>query len=205
MAWQLNTPPIAHTSSNGDLSIERTSLFERIRQIPLSFYGLLAGILGLGFATIPSIALERPLPNPFGTEVNRKIANPAHGTAATPSSEKHGSSAWKRLAITLGKKVKKEAEPTNPAEQQKPAEPHDFGIVTDPLRGFSVAAVVCGLVGLSLSAIAITRERRNAVTVTAMGCSIAAMIWQYVLFGIVAGVIVVVVLVLLKVLAEVWG
>ena len=43
------------------------------------------------------------------------------------------------------------------------------------------------------------------MTVTAMGCSIAAMIWQYVLFGIVAGVIVVVVLVLLKVLAEVWG
>ena len=61
------------------------------------------------------------------------------------------------------------------------------------------------MVGIVLAAVAHYRKQHNAITVTALACSVAALVWQYVLFGIVAGVAIVIVIVFLKFIVDIWG
>ena len=130
----------------------------------LSIIGLIAGVVALALATIPAIALERSLPNPF---------------ADTKKMEREGGVTvkFKNLSVNVGGKVpKKEQIADAPLE-----------ITKDPVRWFTMAAIGCALVGLVVATIGQLRERHTMLTVSSMGCCTAAITWQYFAIGIAVG------------------
>jgi hypothetical protein len=182
MERNIDTSPNGPPFSIGVTANQGRSLGRFIRRIPLGFYGLVAGILGLALAVIPSIAMERSLPNPFETpeQAQRRIQGP-------PLKKGGITLNFKGLSINLGGKEIKAPIAPNPT------------LTNDPLRWLMIAAALCGLIGLAICSVAHVREKQTAITMTGMGCSVAAITWQFLVFGIVLGVALVVVLLILKV------
>ena len=202
--------PDSLSTSQGEQKNSR--FWVRLQQIPACFYALFAGILGLGLATIPSIAMDRPFHNPFSApiESNRathesvKIDEPLKKSTESAESKKSGATLKIRGFSIKVRKDPPKAE-LNPIETPKVSEPSKFAVTNDPVRWFTIAACISGMVGIVLAAVAHYRKQHNAITVTALACSVAALVWQYVLFGIVAGVAIVIVIVFLKFIVDIWG
>jgi hypothetical protein len=200
MAINIPAPP----SRTSDPSVEHLSFAGRFGRIPLSFYGLFAGILALALAAIPGIAMEQPPTNPFQRPSD---VNPVNGEQysekadATPAKKRGITLKLKGFSINLGKDAQKNEGRNRPVEM--PDEPQKPFQKNNHIRWFMIAACASGLIGLGVSAIAHAREKRPTVTLTAMGCSVAAITWQYVVFGIVCGVAIVVVIFVFKFIGDV--
>ncbi len=172
MERNIDTPQNVPPHSN-EMPLNHLGALGRfLRRIPLGVYGLVTGILGLALAAIPSIAMERSLPNPFETpeQTQRRIHGP-------PRKEGGVTLRFKGLSLNFGgKEIKSPIPPNN-------------SFTNDPLRWFMIAATLFGLIGLALCSVAHVREKQTAITLTGMGCSIAAITWQFLIFGIVLGVV----------------
>lgn len=154
-----------------------------------SLVGLIAGILALGLAAIPPVALGRPLTNPFEPpEAERKQAGLVR--------ERDGGLTlrFKGLSINVGGKAAVENEAADPIEVTK-----------DPIRWFTIAAIGCALIGLLTAAFAQLRERHTVVTLGAVGCCATAITWQYLVFGILAGAAFAAFLIVLAILSPAVG
>ncbi|MGE0607970.1 MAG: hypothetical protein AB7O62_12820 [Pirellulales bacterium] len=150
-------------------------------------YGIAAlvlGIIALGLAVIPGIALDRPLP--FASE------NP---TPPPPVPEQAGGVTfqYKSFSVRLGGGKRDEDKAIQEEHQRRQdlaAAAHQQRIMDRDrfLKWFTISAVSCSLVGLLLGPISWARERQPAVSGAAMGICCLAIIWQYVVIGIVIGV-----------------
>ncbi|MBS0201804.1 MAG: hypothetical protein JSS49_02820 [Planctomycetes bacterium] len=157
----------------------------RSRRMVLSLIGLVAGVVSLALATIPSVAYERPLPNPF--------AKPeAEQQREAPPAEREGGVTLKikGLSINFGGKIPK---PDPPVEV--PAK-----ITSDPVRWFTISAIACALIGLMIATVGQLREQHPVLTTCSMTCCTAAIAWQYIAVGITVGVAVVILLIFLSVI-----
>ena len=154
---------------------------------------LLVGITALGLAVIPGIALDRPLALP--AEHHERPAPPK----AEP--EKGVTFRFKKWSVTFGG-GKKDAD-ANAAAPNAPQ------AVDEQLRGerdrllkwFTISAVSCSLIGLVLGPISWVREKQPAISGSAIAISCFAILWQYIIIGIVVGVAVAVFLIVLSHLA----
>ena len=182
MERNIDMPPNVASSLNDVPANQGRSMGQFIRRIPLGFYGLVLGVIGLGLALIPSIAMERTLPNPFETpeQAQRRIDGP-------PQKKGGVTIRIKALSINFGGKEMKNPVATNPS------------LTNDPLRWFMITAILCGLGGLVLCSVAHVKEKQTAITLTGIGCSIVAITWQFIVIGIILGVAIVVVLFILRV------
>lgn len=156
---------------------------------------LVAGIVALGFAVIPGIALDRPLP----------FADEERDRPAPPEPEREGGITFKfkKFSVTFGggKKddAKDVAQEDNPqqgaaaaAEQQRPMDRDHL------LKWFTITAVSCSLAGLILGPVAWAKEKQPALSGTAIGICCLALVWQYVVIGIATGVAIAVLLILIS-------
>jgi hypothetical protein len=144
------------------------------RPFTLSMAGLVAGVIALGLASIPAIALERALPNPF-SEPEAEKPRPE------PPPEREGGITlkYKNFSVNIGGETP-EKEPIAEAEP----EPE---LTRDPIRWFTISAIGCALVGLVLASYGQIRERHTGLTVGSMSCCAAAITWQYFAIGIAVG------------------
>ncbi len=164
--------------AQNDATAMRIEHNEGKRPFGIGIAALILGVVALGLACIPALALDRPLPNPFADE--KADAAQADETAA---GEKEGgiTLSYKNVSIRLGSK---DSEGTETASQGSQAAPNN----SDPIKIFTIAAIVCALVGLVVASIGQIRERHTALTMSAMGCCAAAIAWQYIAVGIAVGV-----------------
>lgn len=72
--------------------------------VMLSIIGLIAGVIALALATIPAVAMNHPLPNPFTD--NKKVERPVE-----PPVEREGGVTlkFKGVSVQFGGKVPKKA------------------------------------------------------------------------------------------------
>jgi hypothetical protein len=159
----------------------------RKRPVILGILGLLMGVLALGLAVIPAMVIGRDLQLPFADAKKDRMA-------AEPIPEREGGVTIKikKLSVNFGGRVPAKKEPA-------PAPPE---ITKDPIRWFTISAVVCALIGLSLSSIGQLREKHTALTISSMGCCAAAITWQYFAFGIAVGAAAAAFLIVLAMLAS---
>jgi hypothetical protein len=148
---------------------------------------LLAGIIALGLAVIPSIALERPLPNPFGPDKKAEELAPEQ-----PAQREGGLTLkFKKFSVNIGGKEPRKAPPVQP-----PKPPNQ--LTTDPIRWFTMSAAGCALAGIGFATVGQWREKHTILSSSAVCLCALALTWQYVVIGIVVGVVVVVVLLLIS-------
>ncbi|MEN6495327.1 MAG: hypothetical protein ABFD16_13690 [Thermoguttaceae bacterium] len=166
---------------------EAVSDSNRRRPFVLSIVGLAVAAIALGLASIPAIVFERPLPNPFAQEKEEK-------PRVEPPREREGGITlkYKSLSVNVGGKAPKKEEVAKAAPRAE--------VTKDPVHWFTIAAIGCALIGLVLSSFAQVRERHTVLTISAMGCCVAAITWQYVAIGIAVGAAVAAFLVMLAIL-----
>jgi len=158
------------------------------RPFVLSILGLVVAATALGLASIPAIALERAPANPFAGEKEER-------PRVEPPRERDGGVTlkFKKFSVNLGGKA--------PKRENAPKATPNAEVTKDPVRWFTMGAMGCALVGLVLSSVAQLREKHTVLTLTSMGCCVAAVTWQYVVFGIVVGAAAAAFLVMLAILA----
>lgn len=123
---------------------------------------LLTGVVALGLAIIPAIV--------FGVTPTWLDRRPA----PEPRVQGQKSIEWRSIKFKWGGKPAPDAPaPTAPMTAAK---------------SFAVATAVVALVGLVLGPVAWQRERQWVLTGPGMGFCFLALTWQYVIFGIAAGV-----------------
>lgn len=152
----------------------------------LSFIGLVLGAIALGLAAIPSVAFDRAPPNPFAPKED--------GQKLEPPVEREGgvNLKFKNLTINVGGKLPKKEQPAGAP----------VAVTKDPIRWFTIAAMSLALMGLVVTAIGQLRERHTVLTISSMSFSVAAITWQYFVFGIVVGAAAGAFLIVLAILAR---
>ena len=158
-------------ASTGDLDASRTEFAKR--GFSLSITGLVISVVAIGLASIPAIAFDRPLMNPFLEFGKKADAEPVEREGGVTFK-------FKDLSVNFGGK-----HPDKEAVLEAAPLP---ALTRDPIRWFSISAIASALVGLVVSIIAHVREKHTAFTVGSMGCCAAAITWQYVAIGIAVGV-----------------
>lgn len=159
-----DSPNPAPTDDNSEGSTSK-------RPIVLTACGLALGALALALATIPVMAFEEPMPNPF---------EDPDDPADLPEFKREGGIQFKFKDVTVnlgGKDVEV------PAEEK----PDELEVTSDPIRWFTIAAITTAIIGLVVSSIGQVRERHTGLTIGAMGCCAAAISWQYIAIGIAVG------------------
>lgn len=179
----------------------------------LGLSGLVLGLVALACAILPTVIVNDPEGKPIAEQAER----------AEPKKEsKNGLTLrFKNIEFKIGggkdKPNDAESEPDQAAPEQNlakpsPAEPAALkpaaqqpAIASVSVRWFTIAATACGLLGIAFSAFSYTVEKRQAVAVTAMGCCVAAITWQYVVAGIMMAVAFVAILILISAFASAIG
>jgi len=147
--------------------------------------GLVGRLRRLLWPLVPAIAFDRPIHNPFATQVDQ----------ATPSQDKaNGSLTDKFNNFSVNICEKKDEGKDEP--QDEAAEPEPV-ITSDPVCWFTFAAIGCSLIGIVFSAIGQVREQCTSLTVFALGCCVAALTWQYFAIGIMFGTPVVIFIIII--------
>lgn len=155
----------------------------------LSILGLIVSVIAIGLASIPTIAFDRPLLNPFGEQAQKRPE-----IEQLPEREGGVTFKFKDISVNFGGKA-----PQNEPVVDEAPPPQ---LTKDPIRWFSISAIASALVGLVISSVAHVQERHTAFTVGSMGCCAAAITWQYVAIGIAVGVGAAIFLVVLGALAS---
>ena len=135
----------------------------------LSIAALILGTLSLGLATIPAIALDEPLPHPFADADQNK-----------PPQEREGgwTFRFKDFSVNVGGKLPKEASQEDVAKLE---------LTDKPAHWFTISAIGFSLIGIVVGAIGQHREGHTGLTVGSLTCCIAAITWQYIVIGLIAG------------------
>jgi hypothetical protein len=157
---------------------------------PFGIAALVVGIMALGLAVIPGIALDRPLPF-------------VHEELPPPEPEQEGGVTlkYKKFSVTFGVRTKDEdANQDHEVEQNGPAAVDQKRRIDRDqwLKWFTISAVSCSLIGLILGPISWAREKQPALSGTAIGICCLALVWQYIVIGIAVGVAVAVLLIVLS-------
>ncbi len=147
----------------------------------LGITALLIGIVALGLAVIPGLAMERPEERP---ETPPLIESESDGGVTLT---------FKEFSVTWGGKSEEGEEVAEQAVNQE--EPIDRNRL---LKWFTLSAVCFSLVGLVLGPISWARERQPAISGSAIGVCCLALVWQYVVIGIAVGVGIAVLLIVLS-------
>ncbi len=178
----------------------------------LGFGALIAGVVALGLTILPGFVLDQsppPLPDP-----PRRIAEAEFDPQMEVAAEEDEGLLvkFKNFTISLRKGDEKqpedevEADGEDQAENEvQDAEPaiappvaKPANEVADPWpQRFAIASASFALLGLLLGPIAWARERHPALAGWAMAICCVALVWHYIVAGIVVGVIIVVVLMML--------
>jgi hypothetical protein len=156
---------------------------------------LAVGLIALGFAVIPGIALDRPFP--FSDEERDRPAAPEHAQEGGVTFK------FKKFSVTFGggKKddAKEAAQEDKPQQGAAAAQARQRAIDRDHLlKWFTITAVSCSLVGLVLGPVAWAKEKQPAISGPAIGICCVALVWQYIVIGIAIGVTIAVLLILIS-------
>lgn len=151
---------------------ESVVLVERTRA-SLSYVALGVGVLALGLAVIPGIAMDQPLPILDDSE-ERKESQAARWTFS-----------FNDVSFSIGGEKTDDEEETE-AERARRIR-----------RGFDLSAAGLAICGMVLGPVSWAREKRRALSGSAMGICVLALVWQYVVIGIALGVAVAVLLIVL--------
>ena len=158
---------------------------------------LLVGIIALGLAVIPGIALDQPVP----------FANEQPDEPLSPNPEPSGVTLkFKKWSVTIGGDKKEtdhdipnedglKQEDSAVADQQRSIDRDDL------LKWCTISAVSCSLIGLILGPISWVREKQPVLAGSAIGICCLALVWQYIVIGIAVGVAIAVLLFVLSQLA----
>jgi hypothetical protein len=176
----LAQPPLAQHGAPAKLAV-------------LGIFALFAAMAALALAVLPMIAIEPPTPT-----VEKLAADDA--VAARPEGQINFQ--WKDLSVSFGKRdepVDEEALREQQQREQAVAAAREADAIArhnheSLLRWLRLASAGCALLGLALGPIAWARERHPALAGSAMAFSVVALLWQYILMGIVVGIVVLIVL-----------
>lgn len=171
---------------NTNQETELNSSAKAARPYTLGVIGLLLGLAAMALAIIPAVALDRPLPNPFASRADVPAPPPA-GTEPTGGLTLK----YKSFTFNLGSS---NDEPQIEIPKPEPA------VTLDPVRWFTIAAVVSALIGVVFSAIGQIKEQHTSLTVSSMSCCVAAMTWQYFAAGIMIGAAIAIFIILMAIL-----
>ncbi len=157
---------------------------------PFGLAALLISIIALGLAVVPMIALDEPV-----------TLDPLYRDPPPPPAGNDGVTLkYKSFSVTFGGDKDDESAANPDAETDRkesagaPAPTHRERL----LKTFRISAVACALIALVLGPIAWVRETQPALSGTAMGIACLALIWQYILIGIIVGVAIAVLLFVLS-------
>ena len=161
-----------------------------MKQHALGIAALFIGAIALGLVAIPGLVLDRPPPPTTQTE------------PAAEFESKGVTIKYKKFSITLGKGEQSDDRELNAAGESEPALDAEHAESLNHrdlmLKWFTVAGVSFALIGLILGPISWAREKQPALAGSAMALCCLAIVWQYVVIGIVLGVTIVVLLILLS-------
>ncbi len=148
---------------------------------------LVFGIVALGCAIIPMVALDQPMPF-FGEDERR-----AEEERAKAEGEAKFSFKINDTTFSFGKKKAEEEAPAEGEQAEaEPTEPDDQPMTPADKRRmakwFTVGAIGLALVGLTFAPFAYLREDHKALAISSTGLCCAAIAWQYILIGIGIGV-----------------
>lgn len=171
----------------------------------LGILALLIGVVALGFAALPRIAIESPrhltstaeLPRPIGSAPTLPNEPEAHGSLTLEMG---------KFSVTIGDQKPE----TSAAEQQRQQALAYQNAAIDrqlarreaTIRQFTFAAICCSLLGLVLGPIAWVREKQPFLSGTAMSICCLALFWEYIVIGVATAVGIVLVIMLLSALAS---
>lgn len=150
---------------------------------------LVIGIIALGLAVIPGIALDRPSVIPFTENENPPPPPPDDEGGLTLK--------YKKLSVTIGG-GKKDKDKHKEDDGYIAAEIDQQDKTDRLLKWFMLSAVSCSLIGLILGPISWVREKQPVLAGSAIGCCCLALVWQYVVIGIIVGVAIAVLLMILS-------
>jgi hypothetical protein len=153
----------------------------------LGFIALLAGVTALGLAVIPGIVHDQPLP-----WVGKKDPPAASDKKTAPQADARVTLKIKEVEVKLPFKGKSEKRP--PAAQTE--ETDRAAAPGNPVKWFTISAIAVALLGLVFGPLAWIHEKQPALSGSAMALCCAALVWQYVLMGIMIGTGVAVILIL---------
>ena len=154
----------------------------------LGFSALLAGVTALGLAVIPGIVHDQPLPWVGKTDT------PAAAEKPKPALQADARVTLKIKEVEVKLPLKGKGEKRPPA--QLPEEPDRAAAPVNPVKWFTISAVAVALLGLVFGPLAWIHEKQPALSGSAMALCCAALVWQYVLLGIMIGTGIAVVLIL---------
>lgn len=205
---------MSEKTEDQDLAISSTAATPKENgRYALGLSGLVLGLVALACAILPTVIVNDPEGKP--------IAQQAEQADPKKKSKNGLTLRFKNIEFKIGggKDKPNEAEsepdqaapeknvakssPTEPAAQKPAAQQPAIASVS--IRWFTIAAIACGLLGIAFSAFSYTIEKQHAVAVTAMGCCVAAITWQYVVAGIMMAVAFVVILMLISAFASAIG
>ena len=167
-----------------------------MKKHPFGIAALVTGVIALGLAVIPGIALDRP--SQFIKEERKEPPPPPE-----PEPEGGVTLKYKDFSVTFGdgeKDEDKEADqPTKAEEDESVAVGQQRSMDRDlVLRWFTISAVSCSLIGLILGPISWAREKQPALSGCAIGICCIALVWQYIVIGIAVGVSIAVLLIVIS-------
>lgn len=149
----------------------------------------------MGFASVPALAFNQPLPNPFAQEPKPQIPD-----KSAPEREGGLTLKFKSISVNIGGKAK-EQEP----EESPPDPPKQLALTDDPIRWFTVATIGLGLLGIVAALVGHVRERHFPLTAGSLGLCAAAITWQYFAIGIAVGAAVAACLIVLAILGSIFN
>ena len=162
------------------------------------------GVVALGLAVIPGIVLDRT-PSIADEELDA-ARRPRSQTQADP--EGSVKLEFKKFSVTVGRGASDKEGGGDEIDDQFIEPESEAAVSPKPgthnrlLKTFTIAAVCCSLIGLTLGPISWAREKQPALSGSAMAISCLAIVWQYVVVGILIGVAIAVVLLLVSLFAS---
>lgn len=154
----------------------------RFRRHVLGIVALALGACSLGLVAIPAVVFDEPVPRPRQAPEPAKPDPPVDDSGGITLSTK-------RFSIHLGRK---QDPATRPVAAVVPAPPP-----RSPTKPYRVAAVAVALVGLVTATLAAVRERHWGMAGAAAVFCVGAVMWQYLVLGVVIGAAVAVLLLFL--------
>jgi hypothetical protein len=165
----------------------------RSKSAILGITALVAAIVALAFAVLPANVIQPPVPTAPETPADE-----------VPEVEPKGrfNFKWKSFSFSFGKRDEpvdeaalrehEEREKTVAAARQADALARSSHQAL--LRWLTLISAGFALVGLTIGPVAWARERHPVLAGSAMAISSAALLWQYIIVGIVVGVAVLIIL-----------
>jgi hypothetical protein len=151
---------------------------------------LLLGVLALGLVVLPTIIFDQPLPWSLAArEKDQPVERPEPPTAHRFNIKIN------KFEFAFGKST---SQPTTAAaEVAAPPRPRP----PNPVKPYQISAVILALAGLITGPLAWTSARRSRpLVVSGVTCCCAAILWHYVVAGLIVGVAVAILLFILSAL-----